>query len=333
MYKFVYIDWKTDYDLFSIKKSEALVENVYLNTAPDKRKNKAFNFLYKLHNSPKINRFISLPFKKSWNKCFIDKDLRNKLSCEDKICFIFSGEKYKYFRTGLDNFLRKTYPNCKLLYMFGDKVQLYFRVDKAFSVEFLKKKFDIVGSYNQCDVDEYGLVKMPVTPHDYSDIELDPSLPESDVIFVGREKGRIDQLIEIYEKCSNKGLICDFHIINVPEEKQKYADKIAYNKKISYNELLRRVKRSRCVLNIIQEGADGVTLRDYEAIGMNKYLMTNNKAVEKLSAYNENMVIDVENLDSELCKLTENGNESWNSNFAIGYNNYFEKLKEIVFNN
>lgn len=333
MYKFVYIDWKNDYDYFSMKKSAELADNVYLNTAPDKRKNKAVRFSYKLHTSPKTNRYVSLPFKRLWNRYFIEKKLRKSLCENGPVCFIFSGEKYRLYNTGLFEYLRKAYKKCKLIYMFSDKAQLYFNKDKNFSVDHLKNIFDLVGSYNQCDVDKYDLVKMPVTPHDYSDIELDPSLPESDVVFVGKEKGRLEQLLSVYEKCTERGLVCDFHIVDVPEENQKYADKITYNKKMSYNELLRRVKRSRCVLNIIQDGADGVTLRDYEAIGMNKYLMTNNKAVEKLSAYNKNMVIDVDNLDSELCKLTEKNNESWNTNSAIAYNDYFEKLKEIVFNN
>ena len=333
MYKFVYIDWENDYDLFFGRCYEKMTHNVFQNVAPDKRKDRLLRFLYKLHNTPKIAKHIHLPFKGIWNRWYLDKAVRKKLDRADCVCFVFTGLQYQLDEVGFFDYLRKQYPHCRLLHVFGDKVALYENRSKTFSMDAMKQRFDVVASYNEEDVKTYGLAQLPPTPHDYSIVEEDESIPSSDLIFVGREKGRLNELISIYEKCTAAGLVCDFHIVGVPEEKQKYQESISYNKKISYMELLTRTKRSRCVLNIIQDGVVGVTLRDYEAIGMNKLLMTNGKAVREVPGFCEDMLIDTDNLDAELYKLTSNAHTSWGSQHPISFSDYFGALGRIVFEN
>lgn len=334
MIKFVYVGWKNDYEAFSIKRYATNTDNVFMNIPPNKRSHTLSKFLYKLHTTKKIEKVIRLPFQSVWNRFYLDKAMRNRLSKDDTICFIFSGMNYALEKVGFLQYLRDTYPKCRLLCIFGDKVALYQKNSADFCIEKITAMFDVVGTYNTCDVEQYGLVQMPVTPHDYSDVEEDESIPASDVVFVGRAKGRLEQLLHIYEQCTAHDLVCDFHIIDVPADEQKYPHHITYNQMMPYKELLKRVKRSRCVLNIVQDGADGVTLRDYEAIGMNKLLMTNSHAVCRIASYNEQMVIDIDRLDTEIEKLTNDKQDySWNQHIAISFNDYFKALEDIVFDN
>lgn len=334
MVKFVYVGWHNDYEAFEINSYVANTDNVFMNVPPNKRSHTLSKFLYKLHTTKKIEKYIRLPFQSLWNRFYLDKTMRKHLSKDDTVCFIFSGTMYELEKVNFLQYLRNTYPKCKLLYRFGDKVALYQKISADFHIEKIKAMFDVVGTYNIFDAEENGLVQLPVTPHDYSSVEEDESIPASDVVFVGRSKGRLQQLLDIYEQCTARNLVCDFHIIDVPVEDQKYPDRITYNRKMSYKDLLKRVKRSRCVLNIVQDGADGVTLRDYEAIGMNKLLMTNGHAVRRVASYNEQMVIDVDRLDTEIEKLTDDlQSRSWNEQIAISFKDYFKAMEIIAFEN
>ena len=55
-------------------------------------------------------------------------------------------------------------------------------------------------------------------------------------------------------------------------------------------------------------------MRDYEAISMNKVLITNNDYIKNFNFYNENKVIFVNNLENEIYKILDfNQKEEWNN--------------------
>lgn len=68
---------------------------------------------------------------------------------------------------------------------------------------------------------------------------------------------------------------CDFHIFEVNEKEKRYSNGINYNKWLPYKEVLKRMHRSRCVLEILQKPGEGPTLRSTEAIVYNKKIITN----------------------------------------------------------
>ena len=80
------------------------------------------------------------------------------------------------------------------------------------------------------------------------------SLSESDVFFIGANKGRYKHLLLIYDKLSNAGLKCDFFICDVAKKEQIKKDGIVYNKRITYDEVLKHIKASKCVLEVLQNG-------------------------------------------------------------------------------
>lgn len=63
-------------------------------------------------------------------------------------------------------------------------------------------------------------------PYRLPNIDQD-DLDNSDVFFVGANKGRLRLLLSIYDKLSNAGLKCDFFICGV-EKKIKYFEKGLY---------------------------------------------------------------------------------------------------------
>jgi|GEM_PF-2101156 len=329
MYKFVFVGSLYDYNTYIEKEIAKSNKNVFTCESLNKSLHGFSYILYKLHNSSKINKFVRLPFRNVWVKKILDKETSAALKSNDKICFIYSGG-INYLQMGFIDYLKHRYPNSKYVFYFTDLVEVYMRNNPDFFKKYAGS-FDLLITYNEIDADKYKIHLAPPRIISFSYVEDDPSIEPSDVFFVGREKGRLQELLKIYELCVENGLKCDFHIMDVPREKQRYADNITYNQFMSYEEVLKHCKRAKCILNYIQKGAVGITLRDYEAIGMNKFLMTNNPAIKTSAFYTCENIIWIENLQDEIGKL-KNGNMPviWNGREKYSVSNYFSWLENML---
>ena len=99
----------------------------------------------------------------------------------------------------------------------------------------------------------------------------------SDVFFMGTAKKRLDTLFAVYERLRNAGLKCDFHLVGVPSQKQRYADEINYCGFLPYRDYLQKTLSSRCILEILQDPAHhGYTARTAEATAYGKKLLSDN---------------------------------------------------------
>ena len=70
---------------------------------------------------------------------------------------------------------------------------------------------------------------------------------------------------------------------------------------LSYEEVITKIKKSKCLLEINLEGQEGITLRTLEALFFNKKLITNNIKIKEYDFYNENniYVINDKNISNE----------------------------------
>lgn len=94
---------------------------------------------------------------------------------------------------------------------------------------------------------------------------------EYDFYFIGFEKNRGALLRDLQEKLKNYR--CWFKIIHNVSECIPYAHNI------------NNIKKARCIIEIVQEGQKGITLRPLEAIACNKKLLTNNKNIKQYDFY------------------------------------------------
>jgi hypothetical protein len=245
--------------------------------------------VYRFHTSKKVNNILRLPFRKLWAKEVITRDVAKNLNADEKICFIYQGGQ-SYLDIEAFSYLRKRYPKSILIYKYNDLVSLNERLYPGF-LERCIKIFDLVITYNCEDAEKYGLILSPPVLLDYTQITPNPNQKKSDIFYVGRAKDRLDELVRLFELCRSNGLTCDFNIIDVEPSRQLYPDEISYNKAIPYMEMLQHVRNTKCVLNVVQNGARGITLRDYESIGMGKILMTNNHYIQETDMFDPNQVI------------------------------------------
>lgn len=108
-----------------------------------------------------------------------------------------------------------------------------------------------------------------------------------DFFFVGIPKDREPYLLKIKTFLESRGYKCYFII---PHSSSEY---------ISYEENLRYVARSRCIVDIYQKGQSGITRRPVEALFYNKKLITNNPEIRNYDFFHPNNIFILEGEDFE----------------------------------
>lgn len=326
-YKFVHIGSDGDLGEFYIRCSIKECSNVYYSRIPNETLCAIKKTIYRIHNNKRINSVVKLPFRTIWAKYIIDPHIVDKINDDDCICFMLSGLQYRFLDNGLLEYLRKEYKKCKIVYSFPDKVELYNKRFKNFNVDKLKMKFDLVTTYNSLDAQKYSLLELPQKLIQYPEIERDSEIAESDVFFVGNEKGRLKAIIDIYEKCKSEGLKCDFWISGVRDEERKYAEDIHYNIKLSYANVLKHVNASKAIVNIVQDGAYGVTCRDFEAVGLNKVLITNCHAIQNTPFFTKEKVIFTDDSPQYSEQIKRGAEHSWTRSDILSTQEWYDWIE------
>lgn len=239
-------------------------------------KNKILNTLYKIHTSKRTQSFVKLPFKSIWN----NRIFRHSFNNDKPICFVFFSRN-QLCTINVIRYLKRLYPNSKFVAFWQDLVCKINLDDFAL----LKESYlDLCLSFDQGDSERYGMQYYPLVYSDYS-FDRVVTRPKSDVYFVGKAKDRLGIIIEVFEYLNNAGLNCDFNITGVAKKDRVYADKISYIDSMPYKDNIEHIKATNCMLEIMQGGGTGFTLRYAEAIMFNKKMITNNQLIKNADFY------------------------------------------------
>lgn len=288
-YKIVQIGVEYDYTILSCDSMRQVNDDFFYCVSLNRSLKGFLKLLYKLHTSDKLNRIVKMPFKGFWARRVVDKKI--SLKKDDNVCFLYQGGG-RYFDIRAFEYLKKRYPHSVFVYIFGDLVDLNERNYPGF-FDKCKKTFDLILTYNPIDADKYNLVlKKSMVPFFQNKGNNDDE--KSDLLFVGREKGRFEILIDIFEKCIDNGLKCEFYILDVPKEKQIYKDLIHYDEFVPYRDVINKIKSTKCILDVSQEHSSGITLRVFESVGMGKLLMTNKKDIVDTPFFDPNKIIFID---------------------------------------
>lgn len=220
--------------------------------------------------SRKINQYVHTPF----SRLVYPKLYPHHFTDNKPICFLFFGNRQQIYQTDFLKYIRKNYKDSKIVLYMQDLVarnsELHF--------DSVNKQFDLLLSYDKGDAAKYNMHYYP-TPMSYYPISEKNTLSESDIYFCGKGKDRYILIHNIYEQCSQVGLICDFYITEMPASAPRISG-IHYNQPLSYIENLEHIVKTKCILEIMQGGADGYTPRTWESIMYDKHLLTNNTTFE-----------------------------------------------------
>lgn len=261
---------------------------------------KLLSFIRKVHMSPRVNGIVKLPGKSVWNRLLYKDQF-----CNGKpTCFIFfsSGPFTEHLQSGFQKYLKNHYPGSKFVVFYQDLVEARSRTN---SIEYYKETFDELLSFDFGDCQKYGMHYHPLVFSDIRKIDLRP-VKKSDVYFCGAAKNRIDKILEAYDYFSSCGYDCDFIIITDKEEdigKCKKRKGIRTCKALSYYDNLAHVASTKYLLEIMQKGGTGFTIRICEAIAFNKKLISNNAYLKRAAFYNVEDVIAFDTIE-DLSKKT-----------------------------
>ncbi|MCM1368804.1 MAG: hypothetical protein NC204_00345 [Candidatus Amulumruptor caecigallinarius] len=264
-----------EWDLYRLAYSEAVHgRRIYMGEREPK--GKILRFLYKVHFTEKINRFVKLPFKGLWCRYWFRKLDKN----EPTVFLIFKKWLDMNASTGLIEHIKRHFRDNKVVFFFQDIVSSYSGGANggAVRLDYLHEKTDLLISYDKADCQEYGMEFHPTV---FSHVDIPKNnKPRSDVFFIGKDKGRQQLLGQIYDKLTATGFNCLFILLDVPERERMYKGKIRYiDRELPYAETLEYVECADCLLELMQPGAVGSTYRMLEAISFNKMLLTNNAAM------------------------------------------------------
>jgi len=233
--------------------------------------------LQKINRKMRISRFNSLLFKPYFCGAAVPDN--------EDIRFVFFDSNAQARDESFLKYLVKKYKAKLVLYVMNPTSSMML------NPRFYSKIYDLVFTVFARDAALYGwhgcnhlYTKMP------DDEPAGTRGDGADVFFAGRAKNRLQDILCTYEFLVNRKIRCDFNIVDVAKKEQRYADDITYNQWLPYKEVIRRMRRSKCVLEILQYPGAGPTLRMVEAVVYNKKIITNDAAAPAHPFYDERFV-------------------------------------------
>lgn len=218
----------------------------------------------KIPDKKKVLRKISLMFN-----CFPimwygewKSELKN---CNTVI--VFASKQHDFIKYLCDN-----YPSVRVIIWYWNPVA------KCFPPHILKRPNLEYWSFDNDDCKTYDL-RFNTTFY-FDSIRLPRTITNNEVLFVGADKGRKKYLDIIKEILTEKKISTNFHI--VPDKGHPNPFHI---KTIPYSEYLMKVSQSKVILDYLQKGQAGQTLRPLEAVFFRKKLITNDKNIIKQPFY------------------------------------------------
>lgn len=147
-----------------------------------------------------------------------------------------------------------------------------------------------IWTFDKNDAEKYhlSLTVQPLSKEFFEAVSTDEIL--WDVVFVGDDKKRLPQLLDIQEKLEKKQLTTHFHITSTYLPNRTAGRSYAYEQPMSYQSVIQLYAQSRAVLEILQAGQQGSTMRAIEAGYIGKKLITTNADVVNASYYRANNI-------------------------------------------
>lgn len=189
--------------------------------------------------------------------------------------------------------------------------------------------FDGVYSFDKSDCDKYGFIHY----QQYSSciyinnvIDTEPSF---DVSFVGRDKGR-SNLVKEFENKFNKITVNKFILKDVGFFRKVINNLFPYlDNSLNYIEYLKENYKGKAVLDIVQSGQSGITMRMIEALSYKRKVITNNVTVLNHELYHKKNVLYFSTLeDLNYSDIVDFLNDDFFC-YSVGYISKYEPCRVI----
>ncbi|KFF63529.1 hypothetical protein IW01_19530 [Pectobacterium brasiliense] len=230
------------------------------------------------------------------------------------IFFIFLAKKIKWINNILRKRLRSINENDVIIIhdslFFYDLVKgvkakkiIIFRNTITEKTVTLSKLTDFKKySFDPDDCKKYNFIYLRQFSSLKKDNLLNGDELEWDFYFLGSEKNRAKELGNLINVIDEKGYKRCFIIKKNPVKIwERVICKLPFLKSdfkpLSYNDYISQLKKTRVIVDIVNPGQSGLTLRVLEALFMNKKIITNNKKIMEYDFYCQDNIIVVNTND------------------------------------
>lgn len=256
--------------------------------------------IFHYHWAYSLNCKFNMPFKRIWFRKMYEQGFDNDLP----LCFVYMGGNSIRFDGGFCDYVRKRDPRNMQVILHQDLISKKCNYDYSI----IRNKVDLAITYDLDEAEKYNILYFHENMYSKMIPEPNPEdvVFENDVYFLGAPKDRYNKIMEVYEKLNAFGIKCKFMLAGVPEEKQVIKDGIEYIRGISYVENLQNVIKSKCILEIIQNGSADITMRALEAIAYRRKLLTDCKLVNEDYYHRKQLQVfdDADSIDVNFLKET-----------------------------
>lgn len=280
MDKYKLVIFGNEWDVYMTSYKD-LIDNPQVVYIPTFRPKGLRGFLQRIHLNPKLNHIVHMPRKAFWPSYILRHINPNK-----KVCFLIT-ERWILLESGLQllPYIKQHFKNAKTVCFFQDIINTFIDLYTLKPIDFenIKEQCDLVISYDRKDAEKHHTAYHPTI---FSPLNIQPGDTKYDLYFLGRDKGRMGMLIRLCHEAQSRGLRCKFDMVEIPRQQRIMQQGVNYPEgNIPYEENLRNCSESRCIVEVLQQEASSPTLRTWEAIALNKKLLTNNSSIKNTDIY------------------------------------------------
>lgn len=176
----------------------------------------------------------------------------------------------------------------------GKKVLLVRNIVEAPLIDKWRAEFDAIYSFDREQCDKLGMSYLDqFMPMGYKESAASAASkeakPEPTALFIGREKGRGEMLVDLASMLKDCGCGVDFRILADKSTSIRTPYHIA--SEVDYYQLLEATLQADVLVEINQQGQSGFTMRVLEAAYYGKKLITNNHFIKESPLYHPHNVL------------------------------------------
>lgn len=227
----------------------------------------------------------------------------DSLKKNEVILFVLMERNWLFSDLDSISYLRKHFPNSKFVAFFTNSIGSVVPCNEKNQKLVLNNKeaYDLIYTFNPNDAKKYNLELFSggLFPYDKTDVKIQKEY-QSDILWIGKNKGRFDLLYQISSKLKQNGIKTKFIITSEPDKRIANNNVEVIQNQMPYSEYIKYLQNTKCLLDLDYEGCG--TIRLTEAIAYNKIYLTNNKEINNRKIFcDTNQLIlfnNVEDLDS-----------------------------------
>lgn len=200
-------------------------------------------------------------------------------------------------------YLHKKYPQARIIYwirntLFAEDYHTGITPENIGKFLGMQKSLGFhVADFDKGDCRKYNLLYAPQV-WQMKELEMQKKTAKDvkikyDIFWYGQDKGRIPKIKKIKGICDSQKLTYWFRTLkNWREQYPSDLNNLLIDKAITYKQYVSKVLESRVILDILQDGQEGVGARPVEAMQLKRKIITNYKGIREYDFYRrENIFI------------------------------------------